>query len=104
MKFLTIVCIFLLIFNSVFAINIEINPAYNKTCINNMTLGLYAGWTECDDGTCVDKNYSQSLPCVYGCDSIALDCSPPQINQYSLYFAVIIVVLIAVGILIKLFR
>ena len=49
-------------------------------------------------------NFSQSIECEFGCDNSTQSCRSSQIEEYSIYFLVIIIILILIGVLIKLYR
>jgi len=90
--------IFLLSIPIVYAFDWEI------TCQDNATLKRYMNFTSCNSTACEYYNITQLKECEFGCDNVTNICREPAMMEYSIYFAVIIVILISSGLILRLFK
>jgi hypothetical protein len=78
---------------------------YQTICLSNTTLSQYANFTSCERTStmenCTYYNFSQIVPCNYGCDSVTSKCKDAPYITYLEIIAVIIIVILILAWVIK---
>lgn len=76
----------------------------HNICVDNTTLGHNITYQITIDQNRSFVNVWVTEPCEYGCDNVTMSCQQATITNYSIYFIVIIALLIGFGVLYKMFR
>jgi len=95
---LTLIPFFLLLTNCLALLEPRI------VCNDSEYLHEFSEFTACEGNNCTDYNYSQYRNCTYGCDNVTNSCRSSPITEYSMYFGIMALLLIASGVIIRVWR